>query len=1352
MAGRYGAPPQPKSAGQIVSAQLSALLRSLGLPQARPLPTRPARQPQPSSGPRSYRVPTLQAAQPEPKRPSFDTALAAAKGDPVARQKVRLYEQHQQAKRQGAQQTQAMSDRAIFGGSQGQVFKAAARAPLISPLGKALVGAASPVEAARSAYNEGRKGHYAAAGLSALGVLPIGRGPRAALDVGKAVRGERVAEDVVKAQRAAQGGKAGTRLLVGGDKAQQMNSARSAITRNAIEKPADAISRALPNTRFVGARARVAKQAGRALHYESGAAKVLMHQHELALPKEGSATDVAHFWWAQLPKEMRNREGLRAVRDAHQAALGDLMGGSVRTPRTLPESRGLLNDRKRAASLGQRFETAKGNRITVPYPDVKAPGRMVMRDVPRTAETVDARLSHLNTWIDKRVKIIYKNVIRADPGMRSSSIAKDTRPRREMTAEDKYRGVIGGGRALEPPDRGFAPQHGPSKDMARAEAMLYKLGSKPGAKPYLKEIAARIDERDHLNALKSENVPAVFREPAAEPAKAPGFGTVTKQQRVAGKTSPSDMPPRVVKGGPNVTRIGGALSLQREKVATGEARHAAAAERYATFVSKGEKAGRPEDARALTARIAQLDKLIQSTPTLNPRIIEAVHALSGERQKILESQMVWDKKGKKLVPMLDHARAEERKGLVAKLVGATPTGEEAFIGHRLDIPRGAFGLRSKGLGKAKYPEGVGGENKLIRVKTGAVRQSTHVAAADWRASHTYVDATRARKELAAQGAPYEGKLPADHSIVNPEGAIVSSVGRTDRLAKAAADGNVDELRAATEETLKGWLGDSKNWEHVVEEAKKTGSFDKLRVVPNSVVDRYYAQFLPMGKATKGGRIYDRLIDATAASLIFARIGYVPKNIAQNLVMAVPHQGPFLFANVPRAVQLTPHAGQSELDRQLWDLLAHATGGGASGAVSREASSRILGAPAQVASSIADSHLRISAILNEAAAEKVIPRLSVHLSEKDKQALLAMFTDPAKRPLLNNVIPRGVDAMGDFNRLTPVQRRWTRRFLIVPSWLAAGTRYPFHFAATHPLRSAALAYAGAGEPGAPKRLQVNKRLDKYLVKGLPSYIQGVSAAHLPHALGGGPGKVFRIQSLAPASLPWDIANSLRSGQAPLSAASYANPLPVSAYNTAQSVYQTASGETRKTSFLDAAKRNLTRLAPGEQFVQHEISPPSGANSIYPDKSRLGLLAKEAGVIPLQINRSAAQRAAFSEQGMTQSVHVVNDKTDLLKKIQAAGEEPSKALTDAYDLRLERANRLDKIHAHGLTYQQKAYKADVALLLQRGLIDKQEADATLREAAKQDEATLRSWRTWLTANKFGGGVIRDVKRYLAHQSKG
>ncbi len=790
------------------------------------------------------------------------------------------------------------------------------------------------------------------------------------------------------------------------------------------------------------------------------------------------------------------------------------------------------------------------------------------------------------------------------------------------------------------------------------------------------------------------------------------------------------------------------LRLVREQMVA-ELRQMISPERVAQLQARRSRSklrGLPENARVLAAKIDRLDQIIANPPKLNPRTIEAVHALSGDRQRVLQEAGI-----------LDAGRAEARKGIVSEWLGLNPSGEEAFIGHRPNQVRGAGGLRSIGLGKPRLPAGTTKENKLVLAKTGQLRESTRVAAQDWSASHTYRESLRARHDLATLpgSKPFEGYLPSGHMLVNPKGEIVPVGQKTDRLAKLAAHGDPEKLRSEAEKTIQGFLGDETNWEHVLEAAREAGQESQLRVVPEAAVRRYYEQILPVGRSGKVGRTYDQLVNATAASLIFGRIGYIPKNVAQNLILAAPHQGPLFLVNAPRVAQLIPHPGQSELDRNLWHLLSNEVGSGASGALAEEAAGKKIGTairvPANIVTRVADAPFRISAFLHEAAAEKVIPRLSPHLSENDKRELLDLLTSPDRRAQLNDIRQRAIDAMGDFQRLTPKQRQLARRALIVPGWLAAGTRYPLHFAATHPARSAALAYVAAGEPGSPHNL--NKPIDEYLVRGLPSYIQGVSAEHWPGFLGGGRGKVLRVQSLFPASVPADIGVSAAQGAPPITAARYANPLPEALWNIAHSVYQTPSGETKKTSFRGALVGNLQRLAPSVTFAQRELAPGSVRPSkIYPDNSRLGSLAREAGVVPVKIDQAAALRAQFSERGMEQSINVLDDRTEFFGKIKQAGFKVKPKLQQAYGYRLERAKRLDSIHAHGLTYQQKALRSDLDALVKRGAVHPRFRAEMLAAAKGRTEEEISRARRKLGDNFFGGADIAEAKRQLRQVAAG
>lgn len=620
--------------------------------------------------------------------------------------------------------------------------------------------------------------------------------------------------------------------------------------------------------------------------------------------------------------------------------------------------------------------------------------------------------------------------------------------------------------------------------------------------------------------------------------------------------------------------------------------------------------GRQKD---IARSLELLDKTIAKAPTVNAKAIAAVQAISGDRRKVLEQAGV-----------LDPQRAAERQGLVSRWLGLDPTGQEAFIGHRGGKVRGAQATlvpASPGLGRPRLPQGVSAENKLVLAKSGRLIPSTHIAAQDWRAAQTYRSSLRARADLAAMGKPFEGRVPEGYMLVNPKGRPVPPHWKTDPLAKLLASGhNEDQVRQAADAITSNFLAGPDKAAELLKAAKEQGiSWHELRVVPEKTVNRYYGQFQSARAGGAVGKAYDSAVNFAVASIIFARIGYIPKNVAQNLIMAAPHQGPLLLANVPRAAQVLRNP-------TLRPLISSEVGlSGPTTALGQEFTQKLAGIPGKAAgavSGVADTPLRISAFIHEAAAAGVIPKLKPHLDAKDERELLRLLTDPKQRPLLNDIRSRSVEAMADFSRLTPAQRKWARRYLIIPGWLWAGSRYPFHFAATHPGRSAALAYAAAGEPGAPKRLQVNKPINEYFAKGLPSYLQGIPT---------GGGKVLRTSSLSPVSTPWDVAMSA-AGRNANTIGDYTNPLAATLWNIAHRTVDSPTGPYRA-DYKTAVVRNLERLAPSKKLVSDLISPPK-ASRVYPgDASRIERLKREIGVIPIKVGKNTAGVARQQADALT-----------------------------------------------------------------------------------------------------------------------
>lgn len=1276
---------------------------------------------------------TATQATPKPKAPTPTERRVRAPGRqgyrfvraPLTPQQQRQQQIYEKSKRAAAE-AKAYVDtqtRKRFAG----VEEAAARAnKTVSPAADAVLTALSPLTAAQETIKAARKGKVGAAAVSALGVVPFGPGKvrGAAVGVERAIQGERAAAAAERAAKVEQAGLKGRRALVAGEKVQQVTRARSHVAQVG-ERVADVTSAKVPHAPIVGERARVAKHAGREVRHEQGRGRAAVESAARALPKKGSDADVAHFWFAHLPPEQRNAEGLSTVKQGLQRELDRTM---QRQPLLNPRkaSKNFIARQARVSRLQKAYDRAlvKAGKRAKPYE-----GDQVDVEVtrPRTREEAQARLAKLEAAHENMVNDAAKRLkgdTRFDAGetaKRNAERAKYDRQQKGVTRKGKPSGATSRKVLHRPPTLAQELRD-------QAETHLHDVAQKHKDEPWAQSFLQQEDEIYRLRNAIHESEPGLGEGGAQD------FGSIKGTET---RSLPTEMPPAGLYNH-TVQRVGAALSVAKDELATAAARGARPPK-----PGKVQVAGLPQEAQNLATQIAHLDRIIAGGHVPDEHAIGTLEHFDRELSATLRE-----------AGYLENVDPEARRAIVSNWLGVKPSGQEIYIGHVPNRPRtGLGGIRSMGLGKARAAEPMRRSthaNRLRLVRTGAIRPSTHVAAEDLIAAHTYKDALQARKDLWEMGEPFPGELPKGYALINPDGQVVPAHWKTNRLTNVAD--NPAELEKASREVLQGFIGNQHNWEQIVQDAKETGVLDKLRIVPERDVKRYYAQFLPPGSRTVGGRVYDKLIDATATSLIFARLGYIPKNFLQNIITGVPHQGVFFPFNVIRAAQLIPKPGSTHLSRELWTRLVHEIGGGVSGSLAQEATSRALAKPANIVTAVADQPLRISAFLHEAAAEGVIPKLSFRLSNDDEEALLHLLTDKAQRAKLNDIKQRGVDAMADFDRLTPTQRRYARRFLIVPGWLMAGTRYPVHFAATHPGRSAALAYLAAGEPGAPKNLQVNKPIDEYLLPGLPSYIQAVSAEHFPGFLGGGPGKNERIQSLLPGSLPFDVGIAASQGAPVPTIASYFNPLPTTGYDVARSVYETPSGETKKTNFMDALVSGMRRLAPSAGVVQGLVSPGSVPSKIYPDHSRLGIIARDLGVVPVKMNREAAQTAQFSERGMTKAVGAAKDEQAFLKKLDDAGYEPEPKLKAAYKVRLERAKRLDKIHAHGLPYQQRAYRSDIAYAVELGKVSKQQAAEMLAGIKGASEEEINSARDDMRDAYFGGDVISQAKRELRNQTAG
>ncbi len=238
------------------------------------------------------------------------------------------------------------------------------------------------------------------------------------------------------------------------------------------------------------------------------------------------------------------------------------------TPGKLGRSKPLERARKRVARLEARYETqlAKSTERAGEPERVRIPG--TMRTRPRTQQEVEARIGELEKALEPRIQAVYQYLRSAEP---TAARGRNKQARRQATPYEQARGPtyqVGGGDIVKRDIKPTTPRTGEqakTRDWQRAEEKLYQSGTREGAHPVFKKIAAQMDELDQLKALALAN-----KEAPIMGTKPPGFGHVTGKGRKA-QLVPSDIPPRG-KYGPSVERLGGALGVARDELAQIEAR------------------------------------------------------------------------------------------------------------------------------------------------------------------------------------------------------------------------------------------------------------------------------------------------------------------------------------------------------------------------------------------------------------------------------------------------------------------------------------------------------------------------------------------------------------------------------------------------------------------------------------------------------------------------------------------------------------------------------------------------------------------------------------------------------------
>lgn len=209
------------------------------------------------------------------------------------------------------------------------------------------------------------------------------------------------------------------------------------------------------------------------------------------------------------PEELKKRS---------EGAFRVIHGARTAKPMTKREARKQLRDLEKAL---------------IPYTD-RTPPPPRRLDPDELEELTVKRIEALTKALDEKVDRVYKYLRSSSPT--ASRGSRDRRPRRKATQTDLFRGGGGVGDALTPPEGVVNAVHGPTVDRARAAQMIYNMGRREGADPYLKNLADQMDELDDLKDVLLARAEAPIMGTEAPPL--PG-GSLPRDIAVRGEDDPA---------------------------------------------------------------------------------------------------------------------------------------------------------------------------------------------------------------------------------------------------------------------------------------------------------------------------------------------------------------------------------------------------------------------------------------------------------------------------------------------------------------------------------------------------------------------------------------------------------------------------------------------------------------------------------------------------------------------------------------------------------------------------------------------------------------------------------------------
>lgn len=206
---------------------------------------------------------------------------------------------------------------------------------------------------------------------------------------------------------------------------------------------------------------------------------------------------------------------------------------------------------------------------------------------------------------------------------------------------------------------------------------------------------------------------------------------------------------------------------------------------------------------------------------------------------------------------------------------------------------------------------------------------------------------------------------------------------------------------------------------------------------------FYNRSNTWGRMEALGYGVDTINDLMKLSLLPLNPAYAPMNLFGNLALNLMQQGPFALLNIPRAAMLGRELGPdaaTAIDYYMGRGIMHL---GETEIIGRNYSATMSNALGVVV----DLVPRRAAFLHEAWAMGFRSGDDIH----------QLLGNEAFKNELYEVVQRANDAIIDYERLSPFERKYLQRILFIYPWIRGATRYTYRFPMEHPIQAMAFAW-------------------------------------------------------------------------------------------------------------------------------------------------------------------------------------------------------------------------------------------------------------------------------------------------------